>query len=361
MIDLNEIVNTIGDLDAAAMDAAQKRQDQLTKPPGSLGVLEQISIRLAGIQRRPLPAIGQKVVIVMAGDHGIAEIGASAYPPEVTAQMVYNFAGGGAAVNVLAKHADVRVVVVDMGVKEDIDCESVLDKKIRRATANMTEGPAMSRDEATAAVMTGVEVAWEVIKSGASLLATGDMGIGNTSASSAIIATLGNLPVESVIGRGTGLDDRALANKTMLVKKALDVNKPDKDDPIDVLAKVGGLEIAGLSGVILGAAARRIPVIIDGFISGAAALAAAKLAPKSVNYMIASHLSAEPGARHVMTEIGLVPMLHMDMRLGEGTGAVLAMNIVEASTKILNEMATFAQAGVSDAHDRLETASHQEI
>jgi nicotinate-nucleotide--dimethylbenzimidazole phosphoribosyltransferase len=224
----------------------------------------------------------------------------------------------------------------------------------------MIAGPAMSRDEAEAAVLTGVDIVWDVIESGATLVATGDMGIGNTSASSAIIATLGDLPVESVIGRGTGLDDAALADKTMSVKEALDLNKPDKNDPLDVLAKVGGLEIAGLTGVILGAAARSIPVVIDGFISGAAALVAAKLAPKAVNYMIASHLSAEPGARHVMTETGLAPILHMDMRLGEGTGAVLAMNIIEASTKILSEMATFEQAGVSEANDRLETASHRE-
>ncbi|MDP1809407.1 MAG: nicotinate-nucleotide--dimethylbenzimidazole phosphoribosyltransferase [Actinomycetota bacterium] len=355
MSDLTELAAAIGDLDAEAMSAAQTRQDQLTKPAGSLGVLEQISIRLAGIERRTLPEIGDKVVVVMAADHGIVEEGTSAFPSEVTAQMVYNFVRGGAAINVLARHQGVRVIVVDIGVKENIDCENVLVRKIRQGTANMAKGPAMSRDEAERAVMTGAEIAGEAIDAGASIIATGEMGIGNTSASSAIISVLGGLPIESVVGRGTGIDDDGLDNKVRVLNEAVRINRPDKEDAIDVLAKVGGLEIAGLAGVILGCAARRVPVVIDGFISAAAALVASKLAPKSVHYMIASHLSAEPGARHALAEIGLTPILHMDMRLGEGTGAVLAMNIIEASTKILKEMATFAEAGVAGVETVAET------
>jgi len=355
MSDLSKLSAAIGDLDAQAMSAAAARQDQLTKPAGSLGVLEQISIRLAGIKGRALPEIGDKAVVVMAADHGIAEEGTSAYPSEVTAQMVYNFARGGAAINVLALHEDVRVIVVDIGVKEDIDCDGVLLRKIRRGTANMAKGPAMARNEAIKAILTGAEIAGEAIRAGATIIGTGDMGIGNTSAGSAIISVLGGLPLESVVGRGTGIDDAGLDNKLKALDRALRINRPDKDDPVDVLAKVGGLEIAGLTGVILGCAAKRTPVVIDGFISAAAALVASKLAPKSVQFMIASHLSVEPGARYAMAEIGLTPMLHMDMRLGEGTGAVLAMNIIEASTKILIEMATFAEAGVAEAETVVET------
>lgn len=355
MSELSKLTSAIGDLDAGAMNAARQRQDQLTKPAGSLGVLEQISIRLAGIGGQTIPEIGDKAVIVMAADHGITEEGTSAFPSEVTAQMVYNFARGGAAINVLAAHEGVKVIVVDIGVKEDIACDGVLIKKIKPGTANMAEGPAMSRDEAVEAIMTGARVADEVIDAGASIVATGEMGIGNTSASSAVISVLGGLEIASVVGRGTGIDDEGLSKKIEALTKALAVNKPDKDDPLDVLAKVGGLDIAGLAGVILQCAARRIPVVIDGFISGAAALVAAKIAPKSVNYMIASHLSVEPGARYVMAEIGLAPMLHMDMRLGEGTGAVLAINIIEAATKILKSMATFGEAGVSEAEEVAET------
>lgn len=355
MSDLKKLIGAIGDLDAEAMSAAQERQDQLTKPAGSLGVLEQISIRLAGIGRRALPEISDKVVVVMAADHGITEEGTSAFPSEVTAQMVYNFARGGAAINVLARHEGVRVIVVDIGVKEGIGCDDVLKRKIRRGTANMAKGPAMSRDEAVSAIMTGAEIAGEAIAAGASIIATGEMGIGNTSASSAIISVLGCLPLETVVGRGTGIDDDGLNKKLKALTEAVRINRPDKEDVIDVLSKVGGLEVAGLAGVMLGCAAGRVPVVIDGFISAAAALVASKLAPKSVNYMIASHLSAEPGARYALAEIGVSPILHMDMRLGEGTGAVLAMNIIEASTKILKEMATFAEAGVAEGETVAET------
>lgn len=347
MKDLDEIVLGITDLDAEHMKAAQERQNTLTKPAGSLGMLEQISIRLAGMQGTTRPVIGKKTVIVMAGDHGITEEGVSAYPTDVTAQMVYNFAAGGAAVNVLAKQAEADVVVVDVGVNQVIDSKQVIAKKVRPGTANMTKGPAMTRDEALAAIFVGVEVAEEVIAKGASLIATGDMGIGNTSASSAIISILGSIELEDIVGRGTGIDDEGLDRKLLAIRKAIDVNKPDSQDPLDVLHKVGGLEIAGLSGVIMACARRRTPVVIDGFISSAAALVAAKIAPKSVNYMIASHLSAESGHSLALAEVGLTPMLHMNMRLGEGTGAVIAMNIIHSAAKLMQDMATFEEASVS--------------
>ena len=347
MKDLDEIVLGITDLDAEHMKAAQERQNTLTKPAGSLGMLEQISIRLAGMQGTTRPVIGKKTVIVMAGDHGITEEGGSAYPTDVTAQNGYNFAAGGAAVNVLAKQAEADVVVVDVGVNQVIDSKQVIAKKVRPGTANMTKGPAMTRDEALAAIFVGVEVAEEVIAKGASLIATGDMGIGNTSASSAIISILGSIELEDIVGRGTGIDDEGLDRKLLAIRKAIDVNKPDSQDPLDVLHKVGGLEIAGLSGVIMACARRRTPVVIDGFISSAAALVAAKIAPKSVNYMIASHLSAESGHSLALAEVGLTPMLHMNMRLGEGTGAVIAMNIIHSAAKLMQDMATFEEASVS--------------
>ncbi len=348
MRDLDEIVLGITDLDAEHMKAAQERQNTLTKPAGSLGILEQISIRLAGMQGTTRPVIGKKTVIVMAGDHGITEEGVSAYPADVTAQMVYNFAAGGAAVNVLAKQAEANVVVVDVGVNQVIDSKQVIAKKVRPGTANMTKGPAMTRDEALAAIFVGVEIAEEVIAKGASLIATGDMGIGNTSASSAIISILGSIELKDIVGRGTGVDDEGFDRKLLAIRKAIDVNKPDSQDPLDVLHKVGGLEIAGLSGVIMACARRRTPVVIDGFISSAAALVAAKIAPKSVNYMIASHLSAESGHSLALAEVGLTPMLHMNMRLGEGSGAVIAMNIIHSAAKLMQDMATFEEASVSE-------------
>lgn len=343
------LIAAIGELDVAAMEAAQERQDQLTKPAGSLGVLEQISIRLAGIGGEICPSIEKKAVVVMAGDHGVTEEGVSAFPSEVTEQMVHNFTNGGAAINVLARHAGAEVIVVDMGVKADIDHPLVVGKKVKPGTDNIAKGPAMTRAEAEAAVMAGAEVATGLIENGVDLLATGEMGIGNTTASSAIVSVLGDLPVSDVVGAGTGIDSEAVIAKVRVIEKAIKRNDPQSDDPLDVLAKVGGLEIAGLTGVILAAAANRVPIIVDGFISGAAALIAAKLAPPAVNYMFASHQSVEPGHRRTLSEIGLAPVLHMDMRLGEGTGAVLAMNIIEAASRIIKEMATFAEASVSEA------------
>lgn len=325
--------------------------DQLTKPPGSLGVLEELAVQLAGISGNPMPAARDKVVVVMAGDHGVVEEGVSAFPSEVTPQMVYNFIRGGAGINVLARQAGARVIVVDLGVAAEINHPGLINRKVRYGTGNIAREPAMSREEAVRAVVAGIEVAEEEIKNGAEILATGDMGIGNTTPSSAILAAFSGLPVRRVVGRGTGVDDRRLELKVRAIERALELHRPDPRDPLDVLSKVGGLEIAGLAGVILGAAAARRPVVIDGFISGAAALVAGRMEPKAIKYMIASHVSQEPGHRIIMEMLDLKPMLQMKMRLGEGTGAALAFHLIEAATRIIREMATFADAGVSGAID----------
>lgn len=344
---LSRTLELITDLDAEAMREARARQDNLTKPQGSLGVLEEISIRMAGIFGEPRPRPGRKVVIVMAADHGVTEEGVSLYPPEVTAQMVLNFLSGGAAINVLARHAGAAVRVVDIGVRSAVNGEGLIARKVRPGTSNMTLGPAMSREEAVAALEAGMEVAEAEIESGVRFLATGDMGIGNTTAASAITACLSGLDPREVTGRGTGLDDRALEHKVETIRRALQINRPDPSDPLDVLSKVGGLEIAGIAGVMLAAAAARCPVLVDGFISGAGALIAAGLQPRAAQYMIASHLSVEKGHRVILDRLGLRPVIHADMRLGEGTGAALAFFIVDAALKILDEMATFEEAGVS--------------
>lgn len=345
---LNKTIESIDGLDLKSMRLARERQDQLTKPKGSLGVLEELSIKLAGIQGKPLPEISRKIIIVMAGDHGVADEGVSAFPQEVTPQMVANFAAGGAGINVLARHAGAEVRIVDMGVACIIDIPGVIDKKIRPGTANMAVGPAMTRDQAVACIEAGIEVAEEAIADGADLLGTGDMGIANTTASSAILTVFSGAGLEHSVGRGTGIGADALDKKREVIRQAIKVNQPDKRDSLDVLTKVGGLEIGGLAGVILGAAANRVPVIIDGFISSAAALIAASLCPESRSYMIASHVSVEPGHKLMLDELALKPMLFMNMRLGEGTGAALASGLIEVSCKVLSEMATFAEAGVAE-------------
>jgi nicotinate-nucleotide--dimethylbenzimidazole phosphoribosyltransferase len=276
------------------------------------------------------------------------EEGVSAWPSEVTVQMLQNFVAGGAAINVLARYIGAKVVLVDVGVKGQLALPAVHSCKVRPGTANMTKGPAMSKEEAAKAIQVGFSQAQMAIDQGANLLATGDMGIGNTTPSSAILAAFSGMPVTKVIGRGTGVDDNGLQKKIAAVEKALAVNQPDPRDALDVLSKVGGLEIAAIAGVILGGAARRVPVLVDGFISSAGALVAAKLAPKARNFMLASHLSEEPGHRYMLELLDLKPILQMRMRLGEGTGAVLAMPMVEAACKIQAEMATFQSAGVAE-------------
>jgi nicotinate-nucleotide--dimethylbenzimidazole phosphoribosyltransferase len=347
---LEQTIHSVQPLDAAAMDAARARQDRLTKPPGSLGRLEAISIQVAGITGQARPVIGDKVVITCAGDHGVVAQGVSAYPQEVTPQMVTNFLGGGAAINVLARHVGARVVVVDAGVAADFEPQpGLIIKKVAPGTDDMTQGPAMSREQAVQAVEAGIEVVQDEIARGASLIATGDMGIGNTTPSSAIVASVTSLPLAEVTGRGTGIDDTTLAHKVAVIEHALAVNQPNPADALDVLSKVGGFEIGAIAGVILGAAARRVPVVVDGFISTAGALVAGGLARLTRDFMIAAHDSVEIGHRAMLDHLCLVPCLDFDLRLGEGTGAALVLSIVEAACKVLNEMATFESAGVSDS------------
>lgn len=349
---LDKTLGLIVPLDRKAMAGARERQEMLTKPQGSLGRMEAISIQLAGIQARPAPRILEKAVIVMAGDHGIVEEKFHNWPQEVTAQMVANFLQGGAAINVLSRHVAARVVVVDMGVASSLGPDPrLVSRKIGPGTRNMAAGPAMTRSQAIEAVEAGVEIVTDEIKRGVDLVATGDMGIGNTSPSAAICAVITGRPVAEVTGRGTGLNDAQLNMKIAAIQKAISVNGPDPRDPLDILAKVGGFEIGGLAGVILGAAANRVAVVIDGFISGAAALIAAEMSPEVKNYLFSGHLSVEPGHRIMLDHLGLTPLLNLEMRLGEGTGAVLAMSLIEASAKILAEMATFAQASVSEKQE----------
>lgn len=347
-----ELAAAIAPLDATSMEQARARQQQLTKPPGSLGRLEEIAVQMAGITRRPLPAIKRKAVIVMAADHGVVAEGVSAYPSEVTPQMVLNFLHGGAAINALARHAGAEVVIVDIGVAADLDHPGLLSRKVARGTANMALGPAMTREQALAAISAGIDVLESLGKQGVDLVATGDMGIGNTTASSAITASLTRTPVALVTGRGTGIDEEQLAHKIRVIERALTLNVPDPTDPLDVLAKVGGLEIAGLVGVIIAAAARSIAVVIDGFISGAAALVALGISPAVRDYLIAGHVSVERGHHFILEQIGLSPLLDLQLRLGEGTGAVLAMHLIEAAVRMHSGMATFTEAGVSNREQK---------
>ena len=342
-------IKQIAPLDESAMDAARARQDQLTKPLGSLGRLEALSIQLAGIFGEPTPKISNKTVVLAAGDHGVVSEGVSAYPQDVTPAMVMNFLGGGAAINVLATHAGADIVVIDAGVAADLPSHpSLRSAKIGRGTANIAVGPAMSREQAIQCLEMGIQVCQEQIVSGTELFACGDMGIGNTTPSSAITSVVTGVGTDITTGRGTGLDDAGLAHKAEVVQRSIDVNKPDSKDGLDILMKVGGFEIGVLAGVFLGAAAGRRPVIVDGFISGAAALVAHAIAPEASYSFIASHQSVEPGHRLGLSHMGLEPLLDMGMRLGEGSGAVLSMHIVEAAAKCLSDMTTFAEAGVSE-------------
>ena len=343
---LTKLRDAIGGRDTAAAAQAQRRLDALTKPPGSLGRLEEIAVRLAAISGRP-PRVAAPVIFTLAGDHGVVAEGVSAYPQSVTAQMVENFLRGGAAVNVLARQAGARVVVADFGVATPLGMpEGLVVRRIGAGTANMARGPAMTRAQAVAAIEAGAALAVEAIAGGADLLGTGEMGIGNTTAASAITAALTGAPADAVTGYGTGLDESGRARKVAVVRRALEVNALDPADGLDVLAKVGGFEIAGLVGVILAGAAHRIPVVLDGFIAGAAALVADALAPAARDSLFASHRSAEPGHALALRHLGLEPYLALDMRLGEGTGAALFVMLARAAAAIHAEMATFKSAGV---------------
>jgi nicotinate-nucleotide--dimethylbenzimidazole phosphoribosyltransferase len=353
--ELERVIEGIKPLDEGAMAAARARQDTLTKPLGSLGRLEELSIRLAGIKGEPVPRIVQKAIVTMVSDHGVTAEGVSAYPQAVTAQMVQSFLRGKAAINVLARHVGARVVFVDVGVSSTLEPHPALvSRRIAHGTRNMASGPAMTRDQATESIMVGVDIVEKEVRRGLDIVGTGDMGIGNTTPSSAITAAITGEPVAKVTGRGAGLDDAHLALKVERIETALRVNRPDPSDPIDVLSKVGGFEIGGLSGVILGGAMHRVPVVVDGFISGAAALIAVALCPTAREYLIPSHVSVEIGHGVTLRHLGLRPLLDLEMRLGEGTGAALGIFLAEAAAKLLSDMATFSEAGVSQAEDEVK-------
>jgi nicotinate-nucleotide--dimethylbenzimidazole phosphoribosyltransferase len=346
---IEELIGRIEPLDRAAMDMARSRQDQLTKPRGSLGRLEDLSIQVAGITANPRPRARDKVVLVMAGDHGVVAEGVSAYPQEVTPQMVMNFLHGGAGINVFARLQGARVVVVDMGVAAELPPATGLTvRKIGRGTADLTKGPAMTRVQAMESILAGAEVVEYENANQMDIVATGDMGIGNTTPSAAIAAVLTGASIEEIVGRGTGVDDDGLQRKVSAIRRGLEVNQPMSHDGLDVLSKVGGFEIGGLAGAMLAAAGHRKPVVIDGFIAGAAAMIAVSLAPGVRDYLIAGHVSEERGHAIMLDWLHLQPLLDLKMRLGEGTGAVLAMNLIEAACRALSEMATFDEAGVSE-------------
>ncbi len=348
MTTLSETIDRITPLDEDAMAQARERQDTLTKPPGSLGRLEELSVQLAGIQGKPLPVIEKKAVITMAGDHGVVAEKIGNWPQDVTAQMVANFLGGKAAINVISRQLGTRVIVVDMGVASQLKSHpQLISRKIAPGTGNIARGPAMTDEQAMKAIEAGIAVVSAEIARGLDIIGTGDMGIGNTTPSAAICAVMTGQPTREATGRGAGLSDQQLAHKIAVVETAISVNHPNPGKPLGVLAKLGGFEIAGLAGVMLAAAAHHIPAVIDGFISGAAALIATALSPTLKDYLIAAHVSAEHGHRHLLQHLGLKPLLDLEMRLGEGTGAALGISLAETAARILSEMATFGEAGVS--------------
>jgi len=325
------------------------RLDALTKPPRSLGRLEELAAQMAVIQGDVRPVASPMAIVVMAGDHGVVAENVTPYPQEVTVQMVGNFSAGGAAINQLAGHVGAQLVLVDVGVAGDVSMvPGVRHLKVRPGTANMAEGPAMTREEAAGAMLAGVEIVRELAGQGVRLIGTGEMGIGNSTAAAALAAAYTGLEPSSVVGRGTGLDDEGVARKALVVERALNVNHIGELDALGILAAVGGLEIAGLAGVFIGAAAAGVAVVADGYISGSALLAATRICPACAGYAFPSHRSVEPGHTHILEALGLEPVLELDMRLGEGTGAALAMGMIDAGCKVMTGMATFTDAGVSD-------------
>lgn len=351
---LDRSIASIATPDPAWEELAWERLDSLTKPPRSLGVLEELAARVAQLQRSVRPSVERKAIVLMAGDHGVTAEGVSPYPSEVTAQMVANFASGGSAINQLAAHAGAEVVVVDVGCSSSLpETDGVVCARVADGTANIARGPAMSVDEALAAIATGIETVDGLAAAGVDLIGTGEMGIGNTTPAAAMVSVLARRDPAEVVGPGTGLDPAGVAHKVEVVRRAVVVNAPDARDGLEVLTKLGGFEIAGLAGVVIGAAARGIPVVSDGFICGAAILAAVRIAPQASPWIFASHRSAEPGHGIVLDALGLRPVLELDMRLGEGTGAALAMSVIDAACGMMSGMATFEEAGVSgkDAKD----------
>ncbi|NMA68200.1 MAG: nicotinate-nucleotide--dimethylbenzimidazole phosphoribosyltransferase [Desulfitobacterium sp.] len=348
---LAELSQNINGLDEEVIAQVQARLDSLTKPKDSLGVLEEIAKKLGGIQRNPWPEIEKKAVLVMAGDHGVVEEGVSAYPQEVTPQMFYNFLQGGAGINVLSRHAKAEVICTDVGMAFPLAPPELMKHRIMDGTRNMAKGPAMTRHEALLSLLTGAQIAYRAINSGYQVLATGEVGIGNTTPSAAIISFITGLSPEEVTGRGTGLDDVGLKRKQEVIKQSIAVNQPNPQDGVDILSKIGGLEIGALAGAILMAGYARVPIVLDGVISTAAALIAVTICPTVSNYLIPSHSSVEIGHVAALKELGLKPIMHLDFRLGEGTGAAVGFHLLDAAVLILKEMATFESAGVSTKNE----------
>jgi nicotinate-nucleotide--dimethylbenzimidazole phosphoribosyltransferase len=347
--ELNAVIGAIAPTDPAAEQAAWTRLDNLTKPPRSLGRVEGLAARVACVQGTDRPSVAKKVVLLMAGDHGVVEEGVAVYPQDVTWQMVANIVGKGAAINQFAASVGADVLVHDVGVIRDLsDMPGVVIRKVAPGTRNIAVGPAMTREEAAQAVMVGVQAARDAVAAGAELISTGDMGIGNTTPASALTAVFASTEPTLVCGRGTGLDDEGVAHKIAVVERALQMNGVNELDPLGALAAVGGLEIAALAGVVLGAAEQRTCVVFDGFISGSAALAAVRICPVAADYLFPSHRSVEPGHSVQLDALGLEPVLELDMRLGEGTGGALTMGIIDAACRMISNMATFAEAGVTD-------------
>ena len=352
---LEAVIERIRPLDAEAMQRARRRQDRLTKPPGSLGRLEELAIQLAGVLASDRPSFGGKAIVVAAADHGVVAEGVSGYPQAVTAQMVQNFLSGGAAINVLAQQAGASLIVVDAGLAIELASQPELRSvRIGAGTANFTRGPAMTWSQADQSIAAGIHIANDVVDAGADLIGVGDMGIGNSTAAAAITSVLCRAAPSQSTGRGAGRSDAELAAKIEVVERAIEANQPDRSDGRNVLARIGGFEIGVLAGVMLGVAARRRVVVLDGFISTSAALIAQALAPVATEYFVASHLSAERGHQVSLAQLGLRPLLDLGLRLGEGSGAALAMPLIEASAACLREMATFEEAGVSDSDAGLD-------
>ncbi len=355
-LNMKLLKHTLEHIDEVIIDPYGKikaKFKSLAIPDGSLGRLEELATVYASVKGDITYPIKYKKIFTLAGDHGVAEEGVSAFPQQVTTQMVKNFLEGGAAINVLARHVGAKVIVVDCGVASHLETMPCLKiKKTGQGTKNMTSGPAMSWDEAIRSIEAGIELIEEELEEGLDIAGAGDMGIANTTPSSAILAVLGGLDAELVTGRGTGVDEEALRRKINTVKKAIAVNQPDARDPIDVLSKVGGYEIGGIAGLCLGAARYHVPVVLDGFISTAGALIAAAIEPKVKNYLIASHVSSEKGHKLMLNLLGKTPLLDLHLRLGEGTGAALGINLVEAGLRLLHEMATFDEAGVSEPENK---------
>ncbi|MDA8308718.1 MAG: nicotinate-nucleotide--dimethylbenzimidazole phosphoribosyltransferase [Deltaproteobacteria bacterium] len=358
-MNLEEIVKKIQPVGSEWVEKAREHTLQLAIPPRALGRLHDISERICGIQETLQPEVFSKAFLVMAGDHGVASDGVSAFPQEVTGEMVKNFLRGGAGINVLARNVGAEVLVVDMGIIPDVDPGSseyrnrFHIRKVGRGTANIARGPAMTRAQAEQSILHGFNIASELFSTGVRMLGTGDMGIGNTTPSAALGAVLTGKPVNEMVGRGTGIGDSAMDNKCEIVKRAIEINRPNAADGLDALAKVGGFEIGGIAGCVLAAAYHRRPAVIDGFISTAGALVAHSLCPAAVDYVFAGHCSEESGHRKMLAYLGLEPILDLGLRLGEGTGAALAMGVIEGAVRVFNEVLTFEQAGVTSS----ETAS----